>query len=282
MARDSNPYYFFLLFLGMRVRGHNVTFEWLPVLWQLLSATGTGFIVNSDGVVVTARHVVRKTNPSETPRISIEMRTPAAVVGTNAFKELSLDLPAEILAEDVAHDIAVLKTSENLLTAQNIRIVGQEPPAPRSTAKFDVRHLRDGEPIFSSGYPLNSWVLITNSGFVASSEPEDIEIRAGQFKLKDSYLLDLRLNHGSSGGPLFSSNSAAVIGFADQIQFANVEFLDNTPGLSYGTAIQGTPAGPSFSLHPLAYNAGVGVAIPATYIADLLSQNNIRLENVAH
>jgi hypothetical protein len=68
-----------------------------------------------------------------------------------------------VVAVDEAHDIAVLKPTQNSPFPE-IRVL--HSPTQNITVKpslgtLDPRQLRDGEPVFTSGYPLELPILIT-------------------------------------------------------------------------------------------------------------------------
>jgi hypothetical protein len=74
-------------------------------------------------------------------------------------------------------------------------------------------------------------------------------------------LADLRVNHGNSGGPIYSIATGAVIGVCEGFEGADVE----------------TGKLPSIKIddEPLVYNSGVSIFIPARYVTALLDKNKI-------
>lgn len=225
------------------------------------TSSGTGFFVNADGVVITARHVVRPSGAGQPRHIEVGLALPErdemahGLTAQMAGNFQGID--AVVLAEDATHDIVVLRTLANPFKGQLHRVVvfGNTLPRPKvSFAILDPHRLRDGEGIFISGYPLGMPVLITTSGFIASSTEMPMDETS---KLEGVYWADIHANHGNSGGPVFSRASGAVIGMQRAIRLTNVEGQEKT------------------TAHPLAYNSGIAEVIPATYIAALLDSQHI-------
>lgn len=238
--------------------------------------SGSGFFINSDGLVVTAKHVISgnlnapcitpEPNPNIATRITvyipfIPIRTEGLQIGVGAAFFVGT-----VIACDDKHDIAVLKTNPNpflaaadnsvpFVRSKNVNI--GNPLGKPSPVRFNLKQLRDGEPIYTSGYPLANLTLITTSGNTASSQPLDLDEITGRFY--DVYLADLQVNPGNSGGPAFSLKNGSLIGMIDQEQLAPV-FAKRGDGW--------IPQG------DMAINAGIAIVIPATHIMELLRGKN--------
>ncbi len=131
---------------------------------------GTGFFVDSTGLVLTNQHVI---GPSE--YIAIQ------------FDE-SRKLPARLVASDPERDIAVLWT--NLTALPEAMVV---PIARGNTGEALVL---EGERVFTIGSPMNQRKIVT-TGIVSKVEPRAI-------------IADININPGNSGGPLFNSLGEVV------------------------------------------------------------------------
>ena len=70
--------------------------------------------------------------------------------------------------------------------------------------------------------------------------------------VKDSYLIDVAVNPGNSGGPVYSIYECAVIGVCVAFRIA-----------------EAVPEGRS----PFAYNAGLAVGVPIRYNVELLQRH---------
>ena len=120
--------------------------------------------------------------------------------------------------------------------------------------------MRDGDAVAVSGYPSVSAAFVTTHGVIASStevdlaevEPEGAPQGWTVPDVRDSYLLDVAVNPGNSGGPVYATYSAQVIG--------------TCVAFKIGTA---SPT----STSPFSYNSGLAVAVPIKYGVELLSRH---------
>ena len=234
---------------------------------------GTGFIVNNKGDVVTADHVVKLIIRLEaclaqyqvTPHNLIGLQVPNSdmrIIAPNlelANSGFSSAVQFTIIAEDPAHDVAVLTPQRNLFHNSNIIISDTNGRSQTfnlnatklnpndQVARLNLNRPRDGSDIFTCGYPLNAPSSVTTSGRIASAWSEKILANAvnnGITQQSETYTLDLRINHGNSGGPLFSTDDGSVLGIIVEISPTTIE-------------------------------NGVAFAVPAKYIAVLLDKSKI-------
>jgi serine protease Do len=138
---------------------------------------GSGFIISSDGLILTNAHVVREASE--------------VVVKLSDRREFK----ARVLGADPATDIAVLR-----IDTQNLPVV----------RLGDARQLQVGDPVLAIGSPFGFEQTATQ-GIVSAkgrSLPGDAAVPFIQ--------TDAAVNPGSSGGPLFDA-SGAVVGINAQI-----------------------------------------------------------------
>jgi S1-C subfamily serine protease len=241
---------------------------------------GSGFLVSADGYAVTARHVVH-------PAIQIEGRR-TLVVGlalpnlenynsggaTLSIRGSFRFIECEIVDEDVRHDLALLKLARNPFADNTNFITGPKETVgyPRRVATLSrSARPRDGDSIAVSGYPLNQTVMITTSGNLASSWAYDSVAeqipgaRAGflSHDIADSYIGDMHVNPGNSGGPVFSVEQGEVIGVCVAYDMAPVVYGDGNH----------EPA--SAGNRPLFSNSGLSVIIPVRYVIELLKKHSL-------
>src|SRR6266851_1108351 len=141
---------------------------------------GTGFMVNTEGYVITARHVVEALQSLQVPgskRLFIGIALPnlekfkagdasISIRGSFAYAE------CDVVEEDALHDIALLKMKQNPFTG-GMGTFMKTPEGsidyPHKVATLLPDRPHDGERIAVSGYPLSNTVLITTSGNLASA-----------------------------------------------------------------------------------------------------------------
>lgn len=250
-------------------------------------STGTGFFVNRNGDVVTANHVIHPAGITEDPsKIIIFVRVPTirsrypAVILLASFSGYG----ANVKATDVAHDIAIIGSDggANPFTVPPIGYQGQLSPGQEKIGPLvDVSALadslpKDGRAIFISGFPLDFPTLITNFGYIASSDPIEFDETPQGAKVRNVLWADIHANHGNSGGPAFSADTGEVVGMQVAVKLAPIEFYDGTQGPAYGVQ-QIDPK--HQTLRAIAYNAGIAIIIPTEYISALLRSHNIPFNN---
>lgn len=133
-------------------------------------ATGTGFFVSTEGHLVTAYHIVR-----DRPNVTV--------------RRDGQDYPAQIIANDPANDIAILK-----IDAPSI-------PLPLGSA----RDVRVGEDIIALGFPL------------ASLQGQEMRATFGRINALSGLNSDTRhlqvdapVQPGNSGGPLIGPDGRVI------------------------------------------------------------------------
>ena len=141
---------------------------------------GTGFIISSDGLIVTNKHVVADTEASY-----------KVVVGEETFEVINI-------YRDPLNDLAILKVDK-------IGLISVE--------MGDSGKLKVGQTVIAIGTALGEFRSTVTKGVISGLGRG---ITAGGFgtateELKDVIQTDAAINSGNSGGPLFDS-SGKVIG----------------------------------------------------------------------
>jgi serine protease Do len=136
------------------------------------NSLGSGFIIDTSGVVVTNNHVI-----ADADEINVIMND-----GTK--------IKADIVGIDKKTDLAVLKF---------------KPPKPLTAVKFgDSDRLRLGDWVVAIGNPFSLGGTVT-AGIVSA---KNRDISSGPY---DSYIqTDAAINRGNSGGPLFNLDGEVI------------------------------------------------------------------------
>ncbi len=170
---------------------------------------GTGFVLSSDGYIVTNKHVVADENAEYT-------------VVLNDEKNLGKKIVAQVLARDPSNDIAILKIEESDLP---FVVLG------------DSDNLDIGQTVVAIGYSLGEFDNTVSKGVVSGlSRKITAGISNGGYeKLNNLIQTDAAINPGNSGGPLLDISGKAIgintamadaqsIGFAIPINLVKLAF----------------------------------------------------------
>jgi putative serine protease PepD len=147
------------------------------------SASGSGFVISSDGYIVTNEHVVAESN-SYTVRIG----------------ETDKTVPATLVGADASTDLALLKVD----TAQT----GTLHPLPLADNTPEV-----GDEVIAIGSPFGLQSTLTSG--IVSSLNRTLESPNGH-SIGGAIQTDAAINPGNSGGPLLNTDGQ-VIGVNAQI-----------------------------------------------------------------
>jgi S1-C subfamily serine protease len=149
------------------------------------TATGSGFVVDKDGYIVTNAHVVE-----------------GASSVTASFSENGEAIPAEVKGVDRSTDVAVLKVDPSKVKNLTTIPLGD-------SAKAQV-----GDPVIAIGNPFGLSRTVTTG--IVSGLQRQIQAPNG-FTISNVVQTDAAINPGNSGGPLLDANGR-VIGINSQIQ----------------------------------------------------------------
>ena len=179
-------------------------------------SAGTGFIVSSDGLILTNKHVVSLDDVEYT------------VINSKGEK-----FPAKVLARDPVQDLAIIKIKKNNLT----------PLVLGDSEKIEV-----GQTIIAIGNALGEFENSVSVG-VISGLKRNISASGGGVmeSLENIIQTDAAINQGNSGGPLLNLNGEIIginvamvigaqnIGFAIPINSAkrDIESVKVTGKISY-------------------------------------------------
>ena len=148
------------------------------------TATGSGFVVDKEGTIVTNAHVVEGAD-------SVQVR----------FEENGEFVDADVKGVDTSTDIAVLKIDPS--------DVDELTPLPLG----DSSKLEVGDSVIAIGNPFGYSRTVTTG--IVSGLQREIQAPNG-FTIPDVIQTDASINPGNSGGPLLDANGR-VIGINSQI-----------------------------------------------------------------
>jgi putative serine protease PepD len=147
-------------------------------------ATGSGFVVDKQGNIITNAHVVEGAD-------SVDV----------SFDESGNSVPAEVKGVDTSADVAVLKVDPS--------DVKDLTPIPLGdSSKVEV-----GDPVIAIGNPFGYSRTVTTG--IVSGLQRQIQAPNG-FTISNVIQTDASINPGNSGGPLMDANGR-VIGINSQI-----------------------------------------------------------------
>ncbi|MBM2619610.1 trypsin-like peptidase domain-containing protein [Actinoplanes sp. LDG1-06] len=139
-------------------------------------ASGSGFVFDNRGHIVTNNHVVAAGRGGS-----------VSIVGADGQRRT-----AEVVGTDPGSDIAVLRVTDGA------------PPQPLALA--DPNGTRVGEPVLAVGSPLGLSGTVT-AGIVSAL---DREVRLGGQARQTAVQTDASINPGNSGGPLVNARGEVI------------------------------------------------------------------------
>lgn len=212
---------------------------------------GTGFIVSQNGFIITADHVVNQASGD-----------------INVILEDGRQFRATIIDNNTDADVALIK------------IEGASFPYAEFGSPEEIRL---GDKIGFIGFPLTYNFPITNEGIISSIITSPYP---GKQKPVMIFTLNSFVNHGNSGGPVFTANGGKVIGIINQRANDVNEnlFIKLPPGYSSGVFLSGIDP---IVLSVETYNqnlrtigdvtqVGIGFSSSAQYAKELLAKHTPR------
>lgn len=154
-------------------------FPGIPQPPQRGGGTGSGFIINSEGYVLTNHHVI---NGAETIKVRLEI----------AGKEKTME--AELIGSDQKTDIALLK----------IKREGNDSTPFPYIPMGDSKQLEVGEWVIAIGNPFGLSHTVTTG--IVSAKGRDI----GSGPYDEFIQTDASINPGNSGGPLLNMKGEVI------------------------------------------------------------------------
>ena len=159
------------------VEGREISHEKETVSLEPSKSLGTGFLVSSDGLILTAAHVVRD---ADRVRAQLEKGDP---------------VPVRVVFSDETSDVALLR----------LETVPDFPLAPARLGDSD--RVRKGETVYVIGNPMGIEKSVS-VGVVSGRRP--MRKVFGGLVETEVIQTDAAINQGNSGGPIFNSRGEVI------------------------------------------------------------------------
>ncbi len=171
-------------------------------------ATGSGFVIRSDGYILTNHHVVA--GVGGTPTITVDFANGTSV-------------PGHVVGSNSAYDLAVVKVDRTGLPAVTLG---------------NSNSVVVGDPVIAIGSPLGLQGTVTSGIVSALNRPVTAGDSSGGAAMSyiNAIQTDAAINPGNSGGPLIDANGA-VIGVNSAIASLGSGFGGESGSIGLGFAI---------------------------------------------
>lgn len=223
--------------------------SYLPDVMRL---HGSGFLVSSDGWIVTNQHVVRpyadacrrylSGDVPRPPQLRVALNTAARP--QNPWEVDNFVLPVAHSIHSEPYDLALLKVPV--------------PPGLRTALTpldLATRPCKEGDLVVTCGFPLG-WRLqadqlkgsVINASFSRGMVASSVDARGGSSR----FALDMMINAGNSGGPICHLDSGLVVGVIEQRAYRPVDALLSDIGVQLQPHVPdryGVPVGRGRGIH---------------------------------
>ena len=165
---------------------------------QNQECSGTAFLINEDGYLITNWHVVEAANGC------LEKAPGAKILAKLTINDsrTAQAVPCDVVALDVPNDLALLRIERPLPTN-----LGGKPPY----ATLDARSVPVGTAIMVTGHPAFSWQPVTQAGQVLWSGRAGIEETDAPVPgPSDAIGIDIHLRPGNSGSPVYRPGGGVI------------------------------------------------------------------------
>jgi serine protease Do len=165
---------------------------------QNRECAATGFLVNEDGYILTNAHVIADARRCLAASPGTKIMAKLARPGARAAPAVSCD----VVALDDLHDLALLKTERAL--------EGKRP----AYARLDPAEIAEGTAVAVTGHPAFVWHPTTQKGRVIHRAALGLSEKSKE--KSDVIVLDIPLERGASGSPVFLQAGGGVVGIVER------------------------------------------------------------------
>jgi S1-C subfamily serine protease len=156
--------------------------------------SGSGFFIDSNGTFLTNNHVVTKANLDSTGVITLNYSR-EIYIRIDGEEHKATMLTAEESDRPYVYDYAILKVDGTF---------------PQHILIGDASTVKQGESVIAMGYPSKFDVPIATSGIISAILPRPSHRNA--LHTLQTFLTDVLVTYGSSGGPLIREFDGTAIG----------------------------------------------------------------------
>ncbi len=202
-----------------------------------VSIRGTGFIVSKDGKFITCAHLYDNIPENEREYLGAKVPMEIDEKGLTPYKRFGV----ELIDVDKENDVALMKIISEENNFKPIQEIG------------DSETVQEGDEALFVGYPLALELLQMGFGITMSANKCIISSvkRRGVDGSLHFFMVDIHINNGLSGSPLFSVDTGEVIGIASGKISSKIQ-----------------SQGKDFDIP-----ANMGICRPAKYAKDLIKKN---------
>jgi Trypsin-like peptidase domain len=201
-----------------------------------ITPIGTGFLVNNNGYVITAGHLIdigeqyTQQTQAETKKLAIVIPLSPLDPNPPSVSQLPTN-DFDVIARDNEHDLVLLKikmsTAISPFNGETLYEVHYSNNT-YGTLSIGDAHFTDNmsqkDSIAMSGYPSNQLIIETKTGKVTSMETASnisskivLGITHITYTMTDYYLTDIISSSGFSGSPVYSIKSIETLGICINI-----------------------------------------------------------------
>jgi S1-C subfamily serine protease len=205
-----------------------------------ISIRGTGFMVSKDGKFVTCAHVYNQISVNEMQFVGASVPDKEDTKGILSYRRY----PIKLIDKDDKNDIAIMQIVSDKKDFDFINSFGK------------IGKTQEGEDLLFIGYPLATELLSSGFGITMTSTRCIVSSikRRGVDGSLDFFLIDTHANNGSSGSPIFSSETGDVLGIiSGKIVSAKIPT--------------------SIANQMIDIPANMGICRPAEYISEIINKN---------
>ncbi|HXK40635.1 MAG TPA: serine protease [Candidatus Paceibacterota bacterium] len=206
-----------------------------------VSIRGTGFIISKDGKFITCAHVYNMIPSEDLGLIGASVPSKTDEKGILHYNRY----PIELIDKDDKNDIALMQIVSDKKDFNYIKDFGE------------IEKTKAGEDLLFIGYPLATELLSSGFGITMTSTRCIISSikRRGIDGSLDFFIVDTHANNGSSGSPVFSSETGKVMGLV-----SGKVFSAKIPNPDTKQIIE--------------IPANMGICRPAEYISEIINKNS--------